>query len=251
MSSSDGMNRHLPEGRAYRQRHTGADLTYFNIKIQETDLHIGASLDLSREAYLAAVEARNRIQLHIARRPEFLTSIDPLEPIEDSPEIVLKMYRSSRQASVGPMAAVAGAIAEYVGESLLKYSHDVIVENGGDIYLASIKERLIAIYAGESPFSWKTGIKIHPQQTPIGICTSSGKIGHSLSMGKADAAMVLSNDTFLADACATRLGNMIQTKDDLERALDTVLHIPGVIGAVGIIGDRIAAIGEIELTAIS
>jgi ApbE superfamily uncharacterized protein (UPF0280 family) len=171
--------------------------------------------------------------------------------MEDSPDIVLKMYGTSRLASVGPMAAVAGAIAEYVGESLLKYSHDVIVENGGDIYLATTKERLIAIYAGDSPFSWKTGMRIKPHKTPIGICTSSGKIGHSLSLGKADAAIVLSNDTTLADACATKLGNMIRTKDDLEHALEIIIRVRGVMGAVGIIDDRIAAIGEIEMTAIS
>jgi len=100
------------------------------------------------------------------------------------------------------MATVAGAMADLVSKDLLKLSKEVIVENGGDIYLASSRERTIGIYAGDSPFSLKIGIVISPDQTPLGVCTSSGTVGPSLSFGKANAVCILSKSSALADAAA-------------------------------------------------
>ena len=108
------------------------------------------------------------------------------------------------------MAAVAGAIAEYVGRSLLLQGvREVMVENGGDIFLSRKKDCTVAIFAGQSPLSNKVGVLIAGKDMPRAVCTSSGTVGHSLSFGDADSVTVLASSTPLADAVATRLGNEV------------------------------------------
>jgi ApbE superfamily uncharacterized protein (UPF0280 family) len=146
------------------------------------------------------------------------------------------------------MAAVAGAMAEMVSKDLLKLSKEVIVENGGDIYLATSKERTVGIYAGNSPLSLKMGILIKPEEAPLGICTSSGTVGHSLSFGKADAVCILSKSAALADAAATAVGNVIQEKKDIEKGLERGKEIEGVLGMLIIVGEKMGVWGNITLT---
>ncbi|MCX7772643.1 MAG: UPF0280 family protein, partial [Clostridia bacterium] len=141
----------------------------------------------------------------------------------------------------------AGAFSKFVGQELLKLSPEIIVENGGDLFIKSEQERKVGIYAGASPLSNKLAIKLSRDMTPCGLCTSSGTVGHSLSFGKADAAVILHPDASVADACATALGNRIKSAQDIERALEEVSKIPGVRGAMVIIGEALGAIGDIEL----
>ncbi|MDP2892322.1 MAG: UPF0280 family protein [Bacillota bacterium] len=235
--------------RVYRRLHMGVDLTYFNVKIKETDLNIGALCELSREALTVVARIRADLEGYAAVHPEFITALYPIQPLADAPDIVKKMCGAAEKAGVGPMAAVAGAVAQEVGEALREHSSEIIVENGGDIYMASRKERHVAILAGSSVLSGRAAMKIRPEKTPLGICTSSGTLGHSLSFGQADAAIVLAPDAALADACATLLGNLIRTPGDLSPALEKVCRIEGVMGAVAIIGEKIAALGDIELSA--
>jgi len=148
---------------------------------------------------------------------------------------------------VGPMAAVAGAIAEAVGRELLNFSSEVIVENGGDIFLCHKKTRHIGIYAGDSPLSGKLALEIEPEDTPLGVCTSSGTVGHSLSFGKADAAIVISPSTALADAAATAVGNLVKTAEDMPRAIEFVREVEGLTGIAIIVGDKMAVWGKINL----
>jgi ApbE superfamily uncharacterized protein (UPF0280 family) len=145
------------------------------------------------------------------------------------------------------MAAVAGAIAEMVGMELLQYSDEVIVENGGDIFIKTNVPRKVGIYAGNSPLSGKIAIKIYPEETPAGICTSSGTVGHSLSFGKADAVVVVSRDAFLADAVATAVGNRVKNPSGIKDAVDFAAGIDSVEGVLVIIGDKLGAWGKIEL----
>jgi hypothetical protein len=145
------------------------------------------------------------------------------------------------------MAAVAGAVAQFVGEELQEYSPDVIIENGGDIYIRSTADRLIGIHAGDSPLSGKLALAIVAVETPCGICTSSGIVGHSLSFGKADAVTIIAPSASLADATATACGNIVQTADDIQRGLDLAAGIKGIIGAVIIKGDRVGVWGRITL----
>jgi hypothetical protein len=161
--------------------------------------------------------------------------------------MVKEMIRVSTLANVGPMASVAGAMAELVSKDLLEISKEVIVENGGDIYLATSRERTIGIYAGSSPLSFKLGIAISPEDSPLGICTSSGTVGPSLSFGKADAVCVLSKSAALADAAATAVGNVVRGGKDVERGLERGSEIEGVLGTLIIIGEQMGVWGKIRL----
>jgi ApbE superfamily uncharacterized protein (UPF0280 family) len=145
------------------------------------------------------------------------------------------------------MAAVAGAVAEFVSKGLLELSEEVIVENGGDIYMATCRTRTIGIYAGDSPLSLKVGILVQAEDSPLGICTSSGTVGPSLSFGTADAICILSKSAALADAAATAVGNKVKTKRNIEAGLETGKNIEGVLGALIIIGDRMGVWGNIQL----
>lgn len=231
---------------SYRERHAARDLYYFRVTAEETDLHIGAKRDLSREALDAALEARLQVLQAIDSRPRFRTSLEPLRPHGTEPPLVDSMLRAGMLASVGPMAAVAGAIAEYVGRALLAQSREVIVENGGDIFLSGPRERRVAVYAGNSPLSGLLSVVVHPEGG-LGVCTSSGTVGHSLSLGRADAALVISRDCALADAAATALGNLASGPEQLNSALDTICAIPGVDGALVILGDKLGVKGQVEL----
>jgi hypothetical protein len=145
------------------------------------------------------------------------------------------------------MAAVAGAIAEFVGKELLKYSGQLIIENGGDIFIKTDKERTIMIYAGDSPLSNKVFIKIKPEDMPAGVCTSSGTVGHSLSFGKADACVIIAQSAVLADAVATAACNRIKEKKDIAPSLEFAISIKGVRGAIAILGKNLGSMGNVEL----
>ncbi len=212
---------------------------------------IRALRDLTQDAEILVRKFRQQLREHIACQSEFLTSLTPVKKLDGISSIVKKMQQASEQAQVGPMAAVAGAIAESVGRALLEKSDEMIIENGGDIWLTLKQQGIIGLYAGRSPFSSKIGLMVYPKQTPMGICTSSGKVGHSLSFGKADAVTICANDAALADAVATETCNRIRGEDDLQGAVDFALSIKGVIGAIAILNDTIAAKGEVELVDIS
>jgi len=145
------------------------------------------------------------------------------------------------------MAAVAGAIAEAVGRALLEESREVVVENGGDCFLRVDSPLQIGIFAGPSVLSEKLALRIRPEQTPLGVCTSSGTVGPSLSFGRADAVTVISPSAAIADAAATRIGNQVKNRGDINRALAVAPEIEGVLGVVIIMGDRVGAWGEVEL----
>lgn len=179
--------------------------------------------------------------------PDFLTSLAPLDDDDIAPPIIRDMLKASLAANVGPMASVAGAISEYVGKDLLKLSENVIIENGGDIYLKTQENVRVAVYAGNSPLTYKIGLLLKPGQMPLGVCTSSGTVGHSLSFGKADAVCVLSRSSTMADAAATAMGNMVKGKEDIRTALEKGIKIEGVSGALIVIADHFGAIGEVEL----
>jgi ApbE superfamily uncharacterized protein (UPF0280 family) len=236
------------ERRTYRNLVKTDDLVKFEVIVKETDLLVRADRDLSAEARESVLRYRYQLETYISVNPEFAKSLVPLRNGHDAPEMIREMIRSSQLANVGPMAAVAGAIAESVSKDLLKLSREVIVENGGDIYLVTSKERAIGIYAGDSPLSLKIGIIIGPEDSPLGICTSSGTVGHSLSFGKADAVCILSRSATLADAAATAVGNIIQGKKDIELGLERGREIEGVSGVLVIVDEKMGVWGDIRLT---
>ena len=240
------MNRFY-EPRTYRHALSGGDLVAFQVAVAETDLWIKADRDLSEEAIRAVREVRREIQRYIHSDAEFLAAMEPYEVHPDAPSVVREMAEAARKAGVGPMAAVAGAVAEYVGRALLEASDEVIVENGGDIFLKTDTARTMGIYAGMSKLSNRVGIEIEPAQTPMGICTSSGTVGHSTSFGRADAAVVLAPSTALADAVATEVGNRVKEAEDIRPGIDFAREVEGVEGVVIIVGDRLGAAGSAKL----
>lgn len=233
----------------YRALKNARDLRYFRVTVEETDLLIGASRTLETEARQSVEAARALVTAEIALRPEFLTSLTPLAPMGDEPPLIRSMLEAGRVAGTGPMAAVAGAIAEAVGRALMPRSPNITVENGGDVFLAGPHSRVVAIAAGKSPISGRLGIRLHPGDG-ISVCTSSGTYGHSLSFGKADAAVAVARDAALADAVATMLGNKCISPQELGPAAEWAAALPGMLGAVTVMGDAVAAAGEIELAAI-
>jgi len=235
------------EPRTYRHWIKGKDLTSFNIMVEETDLYIRASTNLKRKALKLVLKYRDILKRYIERYPAFLTSLKPLPIGDDAPSIVKSMSESAEKVGVGPMASVAGAIAEFVGTELLNFSPEIIVENGGDIYLKSLRKRLIGIYAGKSPLTGKIGLEINGEDTPLGICTSSGTVGHSLSYGKADAVIVISKSAILADAAATAIGNLIKKPDDIPSGIKFAKGIEGLKGVIIIEGDNMGLWGEVKI----
>lgn len=233
--------------RTYRSLIKTDGLVQFEVIVKETDLLIRAEKDLSHEARESILKYRRHLETYIEMNPEFQKSLVPIENILHTPGIVQAMIRASHLTGVGPMAAIAGAMAEWVFKDLLPFSNEVIVENGGDIYLATSKERTVGIYAGSSPLSLKIGVGIDPEETPLGICTSSGTVGHSLSFGKADAVCIVSKSATLADAAATAVGNIVQGQKDIERGLERGREIEGVSGVLIIVGEKMGVWGKMRL----
>ena len=233
--------------RFYRNWCEDKDLVPFNVVVNESDLYIRAKKDLTRKAFKSLSKYREKLEKYIERNPIFGSSIEPLSIEENAPFIVKEMAEAASKAGVGPMAAVAGAIAEFVGKDLLDYSPEVIVENGGDIFIKSSKIRRIGIYAGYSSFTKKIVIEISPERTPLGVCTSSGIVGHSLSLGKADAAVVISPSTILADASATAIGNLIKDESDIPQGIEFAKKTKVIKGVLIIKDSKMGIWGDIKL----
>jgi hypothetical protein len=236
------------EKRFYRDWIKGSDLKTFEVKVFETDLLISAAKDLKREAEKAVYKYRKDLFDYIDKNRAFAESFVPIEMDEKAPEIAKAMIRKSTIAGVGPMAGVAGAVAEYIGKELLDYSSEVIVENGGDIFMQSSENRVMAVYAGKSPLSGKIKIRFSAEKMPLGIATSSATVGPSISFGNTDATLIISHDATLADCVATGAGNLVKTAEDFKKAIDYAKAIKSVLGVLIILGEKMATWGDIELT---
>jgi ApbE superfamily uncharacterized protein (UPF0280 family) len=156
------------------------------------------------------------------------------------------MVQAGRRVGVGPMAAVAGAIAESVGTDLMERSNEVIVENGGDVFLKTAAPVTVGIYAGQSVVGSRLALRTGGESAPMGVCTSSGTIGHSLSHGRADAVCVIASSCGLADAAATAIGNRVQGPGDIKDAIGWGRQIDGIRGVLIVVGDKIGAWGSVE-----
>jgi uncharacterized protein len=238
---------HFREKRFYRDWMKSTGLFRFDARVMETDLAILAERDLTRDALARIVDLRNGLQKYAESHDGFLAALEPVKADADAPEVVKRMCRAALSWEVGPMAAVAGAFAEMVGEALLARSKEVIVENGGDIFIATRVPRDIGIYAGpKSPFLGKLTVQVRPDSGIRGVCTSSGTVGHSLSRGKADAVVTFASSAAYADAAATAIGNRIQTKEDVDAVIEAEKDRDALLALVIVIEDRMGAFGEIE-----
>lgn len=221
----------------------------FEAKVKETDLYIRAPLDLKDEAIASINRHRGPIEDFINKNPDFQKTLEPYPFSEDMAPIIKDMVLATKKVGVGPMAAVAGAVAEYVGRDLLERCDEVIVENGGDIFLKVKRPIRIGIYAADSAFTKKISLEIRPKETPIGVCASSGTVGPSLSFGNADAAITLAASAAFADACATAVGNLVKQSSDIPKALEYAKGIDGLYGVVLIKGKKMGAWGKVKFSA--
>jgi hypothetical protein len=234
--------------RFYRDWVYSKNLFKEEVIIKETDLQILTDKPLDKDFVVKRVKFyRHKIEDYINYKDRrFLTALKPIPVDILAHSIIKEMAKQAKKANVGPMASVAGAIAQFLGKDLLRKGYkDVIIENGGDVFLKVTKPVKVGLYSGRAKILNKISLKIKPQDTPLGICASSGTIGHSLSFGCADSVVILSKNASLADAVATASANRVQKKDDLNSAIDFARSIKGIRGAVIILKNNLASWGKL------
>lgn len=236
--------------RTYRSRFSDDERRWFCVKFLESDLWIGVDsgsyrASMEADTYAMLVELRRSMDAYLLMDPAYKAALTPYDAGLEAPNILKEMSRVSHKTGIGPMSAVAGAVARHVAEFL--GTNEVIVENGGDIYAQACSDMDISVFAGQSPLSEKIGLHIPAADFPLGICTSSGTVGPSLSLGRADAVMIVCKDVMLADSYATAMANRIKTVNDLQPVIDRISDIPEILGAIAVKDDRMAITGQFEL----
>ena len=236
--------------RSYRSRFSNDERRWFCVKFLESDLWIGVDrgsyrASMEADTYAMLVDLRRQMDAYLLMDPQYKTALTPYDAGLEAPNILKEMSRGSHKTGIGPMSAVAGAVAKKVAEFL--GTKEVIVENGGDIYAQAASDMDISVFAGQSPLSEKIGLHIPAAEFPLGICTSSGTVGPSLSLGRADAVMIVCKDVLLADSYATAMANRIKTVNDLQSVIDRISDIPEILGAIAVKDDRMAITGRFEL----
>jgi len=223
------------------------DLICYEVRHKETDLFCCTRTDLSAHIKERVFFYRHQLEEYIRIKPAFRDSLSPLSGDPMAPRIVGQMLEASSALGVGPMATVAGAVAEFVGSDIAFLSDAFIIENGGDISMKTDVERIIQVYAKKSPFSEKLGIRLKARSSTYGICTSSATVGPSLSLGNADAVCIVADSALFADGLATCLGNGVKKKDDIAAAIEKGQKFPGVIGILIILGEHLGVWGDIDI----
>ena len=242
------------EKRTYRTQFNVSRFQSFEVKHLETDLWIGVNPSSYKEemkeiALSKIKELRTRLDEYIVSEPFFKKSLKPFQPSENAPSEAKEMAAATEKAGVGPMAAVAGLFAREVGETLLQNFSigEMVIENGGDIYVLLKNELVLSVFAGESPLSERIGLVIPTEKNRLGICTSAGTVGPSLSFGKADAVVVICEDVLLADAFATAFGNKVKSPNDLEKAINQSEKYSEILSMLIICEDKIGVRGDFEM----
>ncbi|MHB8896977.1 MAG: UPF0280 family protein [Candidatus Geothermincolia bacterium] len=232
--------------RGYRGVIEPAGLTCSSVILGESDLYVCTRGNLAARALESLARHRDELEAYLMRHPDFGTSFRPVPVDSRAPDIVREMAEASEAVGVGPMAAVAGAIAQHVGTDLLGESSEVIVENGGDIFLAGGGTRKVRVFSGAGfpPFD----IVVVDAPEGVGVCTSSATVGPSVSLGAADAVTILGITATLADAAATATGNRVLRPGDIESGIEIASAIDGVEGVVIVLQGSMGAWGKLRIT---
>ncbi|MDY6931537.1 MAG: UPF0280 family protein [Halobacteriota archaeon] len=212
-------------------------------QIKETVVSIIAEEEFVLPARETIVYHRRELENFIAEDPFFKITLEPYPERKDAPKIVRRMIDASSKVGIGPMSAVAGTISQLAVEAMIDAGATyAIVDNGGDIALINDKEVLVGIYAGKiNDFA----LKVKPRDSILGICTSSGKIGPSISFGNSDAVTVVSDNTSLADSAATAIGNLVTDGDSIDEVIHNFSDIDGINGLLIICDGRIGTWGDL------
>ena len=237
----------MHQERTYRNLVDTAELIPYRIVVKETDLMVYTATKLEDETQDLVLEQRGYVEAFIKTHPDFAKALNPWRLEGPAPGIVRDMVKAGELAGVGPMAAIAGAIAEQVGLGLLELTDQVIIENGGDVFIKTNSSVTVGIFAGDSPLSSRIGIRMKSRPGPCAVCTSSGTIGHSLSLGNADAVCVVADSCPVADAAATAIGNRVDSAADIATAIEAGKGIEEIRGMVVIVGEKIGIWGDLEV----
>ncbi len=219
------------------------------INIGQTHIRLKTDINYNPHQYIQSI--RNDLIKYCDNNKEFLLSLEPLKYTGENPsEIIVKMYESSACADVGPMACVAGTISEMtLNHMISKGSEFSLVENGGDIAVINNEKVLCGIYSNNNILGNNMAFEIKARKKPLGICSSSGKVGHSISFGKSDCVTVISKSSSVADGFATRIANAVQGKDSetkIYNALETAENYREFFKSVLIISDKhVGSIGKL------
>jgi len=223
----------------------------FRVGFRETDLWVAVDSasyrpEIERFVMDRIMHYRSLIDEHITEYPEFRDSLVPVMAPAGVHHIVRDMCEAAHRAGTGPMSAVAGAIAEHISTDLISrfMTREVIIENGGDIFMKIVSPATISVFAGPSPLSDRIGLVINPDESPLSICCSSGTVGHSLSFGVADACMIACRSGAMADAYATAFCNKVKNKEMINSITELALKNPDILSVV-IIKDDIVGLGGI------
>jgi len=236
--------------RTYRKLIESPKLIPYRVVVKETDLMVYTATKLEAETRELVLEHRGYVEAFIKSHPDFAKALIPWQFDGPAPGIIVNMLKAARNSGVGPMAAIAGAVAEQVGHGLLKLTDQVIIENGGDVFIKTNSSVTVGIFAGRSPLSLRFGIRLNNRSKPEAVCTSSGTMGHSLSRGKADAVCVVADSCPIADAAATSIGNLIDSSADIDSAIKTGRRIGELRAIVAIVGEKIGMWGDLEIVAL-
>ncbi len=222
--------------------------------LNETSVWITADELMYIEIAKACIkEHRKELERFVRWHPFFLVTLEPYEIADKGvPEVARRMIMASSLFGIGPMAAVAGTLAELAVEAMRDAgATHAMVDNGGDVALINDREILVGIHAGNSPFSNRIALRIEPSSAITGICTSSGTVGHSISFGCADAATVIGSSASVSDAAATALGNHVTGEDDIREAFRAISHVKDIKGALIIYRDVLAKWGDVPQMVLS
>ncbi|MGA2682788.1 MAG: UPF0280 family protein [Candidatus Bathyarchaeia archaeon] len=189
---------------------------------------------------------RQELEVYIKENPKFLYTLKPY-PAPEKPLVAKIMAQAAEKAGVGPMAAVAGVIADIAVDDMTELGCEVaVVENGGEISAASNVPIDVAVAAGDEPLSRRFGFRL--TEFPIGVATSSGRFSHALSFGDAEAATVFCKNARLADAVATAVGNAVKGEDadvGIKAGITRGMSIEGVEGVLIIFKGKVGMAGKI------
>ena len=218
------------------------------VSFKESDLLICSDKEIAKEkAQNILVKYYEQIEGYAMKNPLFLTSLSPLEIDQTAPPIIKEMIESSKVTGIGPFSAVAGAVAQYVGGELLNHCRELIIENGGDIFLKINEDKIIGVYLGQEFKINNLNLKVKKRSQAFGVASSSSSLGHSLNFGKADLVSVVAKNIIIADGFATAISNRIKRIGDVDKILAEAREDLAIEGLLVAFGEKIFLWGDLEI----
>lgn len=233
--------------KTYRYRHSGRNT--IEVLYKNTDILVSSDAVFKKEEVRALVKKYySEVETYSARDPRFYTSLSPVRVAQDAPLIAKAMADAGSLSGIGPFSAVAGAVAQFVGTELLARCSELIIENGGDLFLKIHGQKVIGLYAGEGAVLNDFSLAVDPLPGPFGIAASSGTMGHSLSFGNAELVVIIADDAIIADTFATAVCNQIKKKEDVLPVIDAYKNNP-VLRGIGIYCEEKLYLWNLRLSA--